>query len=169
MANTTNNVMKDKFGKWRTYSLFWEHRNDGYPYYWSLREKGTEELPSLRELYLSYPHVPFYEYEFAKEVIGSWTHWNRLCRSGVKQHIAEWREELDIKIKANAMRSIINTVKDGEGPSRLQASKYLADKGYSPIRGRPSKEERAGKLAQDGAVNTEIEDDLERVGLKAIK
>ena len=157
--------MKDKFGKWRTYSLFKEHKIKGYPFYWSLKEKGTDELPSLREIYLSYNHIPGFEYEFAQEVIGSWIHWQRLCRSGIKQHIAEWREELDIKLKAKAMRVIIDNSVTGEGASRLQAAKYLADKGYSPIRGRPSKEEKAGLLKRDSIVNSEIEDDLERVGL----
>lgn len=160
--------MKDSNGKWRTYSLFWEHRQPGYEYFWTYKDKGTETLPSLKEIYLGYKHVPGYEYEFAEEVIGSWTHWQRLLKSGLKGMFAEWREELDIKLKANAMRAIINTSVEGEGPSRLQASKYLADKGYVPTRGRPSKAEKAGMLRQDAAMNSDIEDDLERVGLKSV-
>lgn len=161
--------MKDSNGKWRTYSLFWEHRQDKYKYFWSLKDKGTEELPSLKEIYLSYNHIPEFEYTFAEEVIGSWAHWMRLCRSGLKPHIAEWREELDIKLKANAMRAIINTSVEGDGASRLQAAKYLSDKGYSQLRGRPSKAEKERIAKQEVGLHNEIEDDLERVGLTTIK
>jgi hypothetical protein len=161
---------KDVNNKWRTYSLFWEHRQKGYDYYWTLKDKGTEELPSLKEIYMSYRHAPEFEYEFAQEVIGSWPHWQKLCRSGLKNYIAAWREELDVKLKAEAIRGAINVSKEGESDSsRLQANKWLADKGYAPTRGRPSKLEKAQKLAQDAAVSSEIEDDLARVGLKAVK
>lgn len=162
--------MKDCNGKWRTYSLFWEHRTEGYEYFWTLKDRGTKELPSLKQIYLSYAHIPEYEYEFAEEVIGSWTHWQKLCKSGLKQHIAEWREELEIKLKADALRNIINTASKGKEQSSLTAAKYLADKGYAPsTRGRPSKEEKEKQLKIDSRIHSEIEDDLERVGLTLAK
>ena len=165
--------MKDEKGKWRTYSLFWEYRIDNHPYHWTLldsdREFEGKVIPSLKKIYLDYNHVPGFEYDFAMEVLGSWAHWEKLCVSGVKQHVASWKEELEVKIKANSIKSIIQASIEGEGASKLQAAKYLDGKGYAPTRGRPSKEEKAGRLIQDNAVNNEIADDLERVGLKAIK
>lgn len=161
--------LKDAFGKWRTYSLFWEHRQDGYEPLWVLKEESKHGLPSLKEIYMSYPHVPGYEYDFANNEIGSWAHWQRLCRSGIKQHIEEWRAELDVKLRAEALKSVIAVSKDETATNRLQASRYLADKGYAPVRGRPSKEEKAGLLKEEARIDRELEDDLERVGLKVAK
>ena len=163
--------MKDNFGKWRTYSLFYEHRRKTYPFYWTLKERAISKegnnIPSLKEIYLSYSHIPGSEYSFATEIIGSWLQWQRLCRSGLKPFIKEWRDELEIKIQATAMRSIIECSSD-KMASSFQASKYLADKGYVPMRGRPTKEEKANAISQDRDVAHEIQDDLERVGLRII-
>ena len=173
MIPLSTNPMKDKKGQWRSYSLFYEHRQPGYKYFWTLSEEDRDiegvPVPSLKRLYLEAHHIPGYEYAFATNVIGSWVHWQRLCKSGIKHIIAEWKAELDIKIKASGMRVIINTSKAGEGASRLQAARYLADKGYVSVRGRPSKEELKGSLAYEAGVASEIADDLARVGLKAIK
>jgi hypothetical protein len=56
-----------------------------------------------------------------------------------------------------------------ESSAGATASKWLAEKGYAPKRGRPSKEEKAGYLKQEERINDAIEEDLKRVGLKAVK
>ena len=161
--------MKDAIGKWRTYSLFEEHRHSDYTVFWTLKDEDTENYPSLKKIYLSYDHVPGFEYEFAIDVFGSWTHWEKLCNSGLKGTIADWRAEVEIMLKARSMVIIINTSKAGEGSSRLQAARYLADKGYAPQRGRPTKLGKERALKIDSKVNADIEDDLERVGLRQVK
>lgn len=172
--STENRQFRDTGGRWLSQALFYEYARDGYEPYFTL--KGYDSLykgitfPSLKLIYLSYEHVPGYEYEFAHEVLGGWEHWKFLYeKSMLRNYIKEWREELDIKIKAKGMRVVMDTAICGEGSSRLQAAKYLADKGYAPTRGRPSKKEKEQLLRQESALDDELKDDFERLGLKAVK
>ncbi len=171
--NVTNNPMKDVKGAWRLSTLFWEHRRDGYTPLFTLQDADREidgvVYTSLKRVYLSYEHIPGAEYDFALEVLGSWEHWLRLCAaSHVKEHIQSWREELEVKTRANAIKSVIKTSLDGSAAGAT-AAKWLAEKGYAPKRGRPSKAERAGHLKQEERIHKEIQDDMERIGLKAVK
>jgi len=171
--NVTNNPMKDVKGAWRLSTLFWEHRNDGYTPLFTLQDEDREIdgvlYRSLKKLYLAYEHIPGAEYDFALEVLGSWEHWTRLCNaSHVRDHVQSWREELEIKTRANAIKSVIKTSLDGSAAGAT-AAKWLAEKGYAPKRGRPSKAERAGHLKQEERLHKEIQDDMERIGLKAVK
>lgn len=167
------NEMKDSKGQWRTHSLFWEWRRDNYTPIYTTKEEDLEidgiVYKSLKKLYFSYNHLPGCEYDFAMEVLGSWQHWKRLENSFLRVLIAEWRDELDVRIKANAMKQIISQASHGEGSSAITAAKYLSEKGYEPKRGRPSKEEKERALKQDTALQNEIANDLERVGLKLVK
>ena len=172
--NVSNNPLKDRKGSWRLGTLFYEHSVPGHEAYWTTMDEDRfvkEEnklYPSLKKIYMSYDHVPGHEYEFATERLGGWEHWIRLTKGfQTRAFIAQWREELEIKIKANAIKSMIKTSIEGGSPGTT-ASKWLAEKGYVPTRGRPSKEEKAGFLKQEDAVNKEIEDDLARVGLKIV-
>ena len=171
--NVTNNPMKDVKGAWRLSTLFWEHRNDAYIPLFTLQDEDREiegvVYKSLKKLYLSYEHIPGAEYDFALEVLGSWEHWTKLCNaSQVRDHVQSWREELEIKTRANAIKSVIKTSLDGSAAGAT-AAKWLAEKGYAPKRGRPSKAERAGHLKQEEKLHKEIQDDMERIGLKAVK
>ena len=123
----------------------------------------------MKKLYLSYEHIPGAEYDFALEVLGSWEHWTKLCNAfQVRDHVQSWREELEIKTRANAIKSVIKTSNDGSAAGAT-AAKWLAEKGYAPKRGRPSKAERLGNLKQEERLHKEIQDDMERIGLKAVK
>ena len=179
--NNTTNPLKDDRGKYRTYSLFIERAKEGYPSYWTLQDSsrqvttlnkdtGLSEMktyPSLKEIYLSYDHIPGYEYEFAMDCFKSWDHWVKLTQSGMKEVFAEWREELEIKLKSDAIRAMVKASK-GEGASATGAAKYLADKGYSTKRGRPSKEEIEKERRIAAGITEELESDFERMGLRAV-
>lgn len=167
--------MKDVRGAWRTSSLFYEYPDNGYTPLWTIMDTDryiTEHnttYPSLKQIYLSYEHVPGNEYDFALDIIGSWEHWTRLCKSPrLRDIIATWREELEVKIRSNAVKSIIKTSAEGSAAGAT-AARWLAEKGYAPSRGRPSKAEKEGHLKQDAKIQDEIDDDLMRVGLKAVK
>lgn len=171
--NHSNNPMKDIRGAWRLGSLFYEYSKDGYAPLWTIcdtdRKVGDITYPSLKCIYMSYEHTPGSEYEFATEVIGSWVHWERLVKSPlIRDVLQQWRDELEVKIRANAIKGIIKT-SVGDSSASATAAKWLAEKGYAPKRGRPSKAEKAGHLKQEERVNKEIQDDMERIGLKAVK
>ena len=170
--NVTNNPMKDIKGAWRTASLFIEYPTPQYPPVYTLNEEDRTVngvfYPSLRKIYLSYNHTPENEYDFAIEVLGSWEHWLRLCRGQISQHIKAWREELEVKVRARAIKSLMKTSLE-ESSAGATASKWLAEKGYAPKRGRPSKEEKAGYLKQEERINDAVDEDLARVGLKVVK
>lgn len=170
--------LKDDMGRFRTQSLFWELRmkeeTEKYPPIFSLKdydlEKDTIVYPSLKQIYMSYDHIPGYEYEFAIDVFNSWDHWNKLANDtipAIKSVIKDWREELDIRLKAQALKSLILTSRldDVKG---FNAAKYLADKGYAPQRGRPSKEEVEREKRIQAGTSKELEDDMKRLGLSVV-
>ena len=174
-SNPTNSPFKDKNGQWLTRALFLEtNMVDHIEPMYTLKEEDFVDpstgklLPSLKKIYMEYNHIPEYEYEFCKEHLGGLIHWRKLCGSQVGTYIAQWREELSVKIKANAMKSIILTAY-GDTAVSLQAAKYLSDSGYQMKRGRPSKAEKEAKLKEDVQVNKQIEEDLRRMQLKSVK
>lgn len=166
-VNVHDNTLKDSMGRYRINSLFFEHKVEGMTPIWTLgdverTEKG-KTYPSLKKLYMEYKHVPGLEYEFAMDVFGSWEHWNKLSNSsGLKAVFAQWREELDVKVRSEALKEMVKSSKGGTA-SALQAAKYLAEKGYQSKRGRPSKAEIEGERRIEAGINSELEDDLERI------
>jgi len=172
-----HSVMKDDNGRYRTQSLFWELRygtEEKYPPIFTLKSDNIERdgilYYSLKKIYLSYDHVPKYEYEFATDVFGSWDHWNKLANDtlpAIKDEIKSWREELDIKLKALGLKALIHASRDNDAKG-VQASKYLAEKGYETKRGRPSKEEIERERKIQAGARKELETDMERIGLKII-
>lgn len=93
--------------------------------------------PSLRKLYLETSDPT--EYEFANKYLINWSHWLRLTENKViRKFIDEWREELEVKIRAEGYRYLHASARGGN----YQAAKYLSDKGWDVRKaGRPSKEE----------------------------
>ena len=171
-SNPTNSPFRDHDGRYKTYSLFIEYPKDSCTPFFTLKDQdmivNDVTYPSLKKLYFTYDHVPGYEYDFAMETLGSWDHWVKLVGSGLKSHFADWRTELEIRNKARALRAIIKTTKEG-GAAGANAAKYIAEKGYAAKRGRPSKEEVERELVIAAGVDKELENDLERVGLRLAK
>lgn len=182
--------LKDAMGRYRTQSLFWELRMKGdenlrgstdgtssprnYTPLFTLKDYDLEKdgitYPSLKKKYMSYDHIPGFEYEFALDVFGSWDHWNKLANDtipAIKNVIKEWRDELEIRLKAQAIKALIQTSRldDVKG---FNAAKYLADKGYAPQRGRPSKEEVEREKKVQAGVSKDLEADMERLGLSVV-
>ena len=111
------------------------------------------------------------EYDFAISTLGSYKHWERLVESPIiRKHIDQCRKELNLKLKARAMRSIIRAATEDEKLS-FQAMKYLADNEYldkKGKRGRPSKEEINAELRKEVETSKTFRDDAERIGLKLV-
>lgn len=169
--------MKDDSGRFRTQSLFWELRyrtEEKFPPIFTLKSENIEkdgiEYYSLKKIYMSYDHVPGFEYEFALDVFNSWDHWLRLTNDtlpAIKDEIKSWREELDIRLKALSLKAMIYASKDNDAKG-IQAAKYLAEKGYETKRGRPSKEEIERERKIEAGAKKELQADLERIGLKVV-
>lgn len=171
-------VMKDDFGRYRTATLFWELRRkemgrvDRYPPLFTLKDKPFEHegvvYPSLKAIYMSYDHIPGFEYDFAMDVFGNWDHWEKLQRSVIADDIKAWRTELEIRIKADAMKTVLAQSRDTDkGLAAARALLAGEDKGTK--RGRPSKEEVARQQKIEAGVRETLAEDIERLGLTLIK
>jgi hypothetical protein len=79
------------------------------------------------------------EYDFATKYLLGWKQWQRLLANRIiRRHIDEWREELEMKLRARAVQQMIDQAAAGG----FQANKWLNDMGWSVrAAGRPSKRE----------------------------
>lgn len=155
-------MFKDSVGRWFTKGLFWETckpENKGWASY-TLKEQEHEGLPSLKALYLQASDPT--EYEFAKAHLGGWLHWKTLCQSSWFQpHLEEWREELEIKLRSEAIKKI---AEHSRGDKGYQAAKFLADRGWDLRKaGAPSKEEKERERKVQSRMHDEIDEDMARI------
>jgi hypothetical protein len=171
-------VMLDSMGRFRTTSLFWETRKteanaEKYPPIFTTKPKDFttdgKTYRSLKAIYFSYDHVPDFEYEFAMDVFGSWDHWLALFNSfQLKPIVQSWRDELSIKIKAEALKTLLTQSKDPD--KGLQAARaILAGEHKSSKRGRPSKEEVERRAKEATRDRDTLDADIERLGLVVVK
>lgn len=176
--SNSNLPFKDALSKWRTASLFWDacepHQRGPHTIY-TLHEEDIvrdgKTYKSLKKIYMSYDHIPFHEYEFANDWLGGWPHWDMMATRGVviiRNAISSWRMELEIKLKSMAIKSMIKSARE-DGVKGFSAAKYLADKGYATVRGRPSKEEIEREKKMAAGISQELEEDMERIGLTLVK
>jgi len=159
----TKDKMLDGLGRPFTQSLFLEL---GYPTeaIYTLKEehytyKG-KLFPSIKKLYLLAEDPT--EYTFATTYFLSWKHWLRLCENKkVRQHIDEWREELEMKLRSRAVQEMIRNSSKG----KIVASKWMVDRGWGEKRkpGRPSKEEIDSHLANEAKTDSEYGADVVRL------
>lgn len=147
-----------------TMGLFLEHKYDPNQAVYTLSEHDKmydgRTFPSLKRLYLE--HEDPTEYDFAITHLHSWKQWQRLCRNKEFQaHVEEWREELEVKIRSQAIRDIIDMTAN---EASFSAAKWLADRGWEKRgAGRPSKEEQEKRIRQDEKLANEFEADFERL------
>lgn len=110
------------------------------------------------------------EYLFAQQHMPEgWPQWKALCNDPwFTPHIEYWRTELEIKLKAEALRSIIEESRLG-GKNSYNAKQYLISKGWIPKeteanrRGRPSKQDILDAASKQALANYQIDEDLKRL------
>lgn len=142
--------LQDTMGRPLTQSLFLELGYSEYSVY-TLKEQDYaykgKNYPSLKRLYLKEEDVT--EYEFATKHLLGWQHWKRLCENKqIRKHIDDWREELELKIRSQAIRDMQGLCASENG--NFSAAKFLADRGWEKrAPGRPSKidKEKEDRLA----------------------
>lgn len=170
--------MPEKYGKFRNPSnqrllggLFLETRPPGQvtePLYtlrdWNHTRPNGDFLPSLYVLYMAMEDLT--EYEFANTHLDGWEHWLRLCESPFFKPFAKrWREELSLKIKAEALHRVKEAARDPSNKSYHEANKYLVNELWKAKegKGRPTKAQVA-KAAKEAAMTlSEVNADYERI------
>lgn len=173
-----HSILRDDRGVMRSTSLFFESKRELDPHLIPIFTlKAQDHLVrgvlyiSLQKLYFSYDHIPGFEYQFAKDVFGSWDIWAKLTRSSLRHEFQSWRDELDIKIKANAIKQMMQASRTDDAKG-VAAAKYLADKGYiegtTRKRGRPSNDDIARERKAQLEVQNTLTADMERLGLKVV-
>lgn len=163
------NDLLDDSGSPRTQSIFLEvgYSQDAV---YTLKNRDYEYKGKLyRSLGLLYvAQSDPTEYDFANNYLLGWKHWERICDNKIlRRYIDEWRAELEIKIRSEAIKELMNQSKKG----KLAASRFLADRGWAQrTAGRPTKSEieREKKLAAN--IADEYGEDVARMShLQVVK
>jgi hypothetical protein len=146
--------MKDSMGRALTQSLFLECGYNTQHAIFTLNDEDKEykgkTYISLKRLFLE-AEDPI-EYEFAKQYLLGWQHWQRLNKNKMLSPIfEEWREELELSIRSAAVKGLIDESVTGEKP--FQAQKWLADKGWS----------KNHKEAMEDRIRSEFDEDFARM------
>lgn len=153
-------------GPWTQYTLKnWDHTVGEH-------ESAGRTIPaktyiSLRKRYIEMMDIT--EYEFANTYLLDFDHWKALAKAGwFQEYLVLWRDELEAKMKAMALKGIIGKAVSEEKDA-LSAQKYLFDSVWLPkdkqAPGRPTQKrikEEAAKLVKDDG---RIEEDMRRLGL----
>ena len=157
-------VFKDSGGRYLTQSLFLEFQYDPtfaiFTFAGEDKEYNGRKYISLKKLYLD-EEDPI-EYRFATKYLFDWEHWQRMNENKIlRAHFDQWREELEILIRSDAIRSIRDMSADG---SNFQAMKWLADRGWDKRgAGRPSKAEKERESRIKDRLDDEFNADVIRL------
>ena len=156
--------LKDSMGRPMTQSLFLEigYHTDRAVY--TLKDEDHEfegnTYLSLKRLFLEMEDPT--EYEFGNTYLLGWQHWQRLnANKALSQHFEAWREELELQLRAQGIRAIIDQSADEKG---FQAAKWLADKGWDKNKvGRPSKHDKKREERMEARLEDEFKGDVVRL------
>jgi len=162
-------TLKDKAGRYRSSSLFKEcyESTEEYPALFTLSAEDKGELISFGRVFIELEDPT--GYETSQVLLGSYQHWKKLLKAKwFREALEGWEEELEIKLKSKAVQQI-NKIAETDTSQALQASKYLADKGWEKKRGAPTKAEKAAAAKKAAKVDKAVSDDLARVGLSLVK
>lgn len=105
--------------------------------------------PSLYRLYMEMSDVT--EYTFSNTYFESYQHWTMACEKEIlKDRVKAWREELELKIRSEALKEILEQLKSEDPKKRLEAAKYLHDKFFiKATKGVPKKDRIVKEESKD--------------------
>ena len=146
-------LYRDKFGNWRTRSLFLETfdpslREKGYAPVFTLGEEDTVDpvtgakVMSLKRIYLGYLDTT--EHKVATACLGGLEHWEALCSSSMLlPTIEQWRKELRSLLAFKASQRILEQMESPNSGRVLDAAKWVwnenSGSGAKRSVGRPAK------------------------------
>jgi hypothetical protein len=155
--------LKDSMGRFRTQSLFVEHKHDSYPAPFTLKEYNHRGAMSMYLKYMEYSDPT--EYSVAIGLLGSWRHWKQLTSADwFEPYITQWRAELKNKLEYERFKEMHDLATRGN----TRASIWLDDKygtRKKPKRGRPSKHEKNKLLKEEAEDAALLKEEQERLGL----
>jgi hypothetical protein len=162
-------LLKDSIGRYMTGALVREQYQPNHVKFkpiFTIKDYDHDGLISMKRVYMEEADPT--EYRPAMKLFGDWGHWQKfLTLEWFKPIVESWREELEIKLRSDAIKGIVSMSKQ-ENPTGLNAMKFLANKEYVPDekkRGRPSKKEIARNMKIQQGIKNETEEDMKRLGL----
>jgi hypothetical protein len=153
-----------------TRSLFFE-TNASNPdnILYTLKRQDHNNYPSLYRLYIEEEDPT--EFDFANRYFEDYDHWLVLTNTEwFKPYISQWRDELQRKLTARAMK-IIKAEAEGKGRNALAAAKYLMERGWETREEKKKIIDDARHAAQANEMSREDEEMIkaaERIGLKLV-
>lgn len=132
---------------------------------YTLYDFDKDGYTSLYRLYMELADPT--EYEFAVRYLHDWKHWQALIvAEWFKPYVTRWREELELKMKSQLLRRVMDDALSS-GRDGQSAAKFLLEKGWGDkaTKGRPSKDqvrEAAERMATD---QIRVDSDFQRLGL----
>jgi len=160
----------DGKGRYRTMSLFFEYNQSSMAAVYTLKPQhhsyAGKDYVSLQQLYLELAVAPIDgEYEFAMAAFGSWEQWQRICANvALRRYIDVWRDELEVKIRSEALKSLVETSRT-EGSRGTTAAKWLASGQWKSGKGRPTKAQVEQRKKIEAGIIDETDEDGKRLGL----
>lgn len=159
----------NSIGRPLTLGLFFETTGgDKTGVVYTLKDIDHEGYPSLYRLYMEAGDPT--EYEFATQHLEGWRHWQMLSNAAwFAEHVDRWRWELELKLRAEAVKRIIEESRNKESKSKFQANKFLVDGGWKPPAearnpvGRPSQERIKQEAERLNQMERDILEDHERL------
>lgn len=171
LSKTKKEVIRGDGGVMRTKSLFADVIMEESPYkpvYYLRREVSDKNFIALKEIYLAMEDPT--EFYFATLCFYNYAQWETISQlSWARDVVAQWRKELALKLRSQAVHSIYEMTLDSSGTketSKLAALKWLADSGYI---NKDVVKTTKSKSAEKDSTDNLISLDAERVGLKVVK
>lgn len=151
-----------------TRALFYEFvQKDPEQAIYTIKDYDWNGYPSLYRLYMEMGDLT--EYEFANTYLENWDHWLLLCSTSFFEPVVtRWRQELDLKVRSEALKRIRVEAANGDSKNQFQANKILIDRTWesklpSAPRGRPSNDELKNELKRRADEQAQLEEDLRRI------
>lgn len=159
LSNKFRNEQNNLYAK----ELFVEYNTRPGVALYTLKRHDYKDCRSLYQLYMDLADLS--EYSFANAYFEGWRHWEAIANSAwFSPYIDNWREELEVKVRATALATIVNQSK-GTGKEAQTAARYIVERGWEKVsRGRPKKSPDILKEAERIAIEEQqIEDDSARI------
>ena len=165
MAEQNPRVFRGADGNYYTQSLFLEASYETPERALYTTKRQDYEYNGI--LYLSFPRLYLEiadptEYQVAERLFDGWPHWQRIWNnSRLTPMVMALREELEIKLRSEGVRKMIESAKTGKSDI---AAKWLSDKGWeNPGKGRPTNAKIKAEAKKLQAIKDEIGKDADRL------